>query len=64
MQEPETAAEGKGAVFHIQRIEMEGEAEAFPWLQEHLRQREDRDMDLAAINRLVRELNRDLLERG
>ena len=64
VQEPETAAEGKGAVFHIQRIEMEGEAEAFPWLQEHLRQREDRDMDLAAINRLVRELNRDLLERG
>lgn len=64
LNEKEETQDAAGSVFRIDKIILSGQGEKFGWLQGIIQPHIHTDMGISSVNRLVKDLNAKLLDKG
>ena len=64
LNEKEETQDAAGSVFRIDEIILSGQEEKFGWLQDIIQPHIHTDMGISSVNRLVKDLNAKLLDKG
>ena len=64
LNEKEETQDAAGPVFRIDEIILSGQGEKFGWLQDIIQPHIHTDMGISSVNRLVKDLNAKLLDKG
>lgn len=64
LNEKEEMQDASGPVFRIDAIILSGQEEEFAWLQDIIQPHIHTDMGISSVNRLVKDLNTKLLDKG